>query len=102
MGVRGVGASSFLPRDLIRDNDDFRRRRRKREDGGHLGMTTSSSSDASIPSYSDVVIVVVGSDVDANLVIEVKRADLVKSLRRTLQTSCEAAGFVPPIYTWER
>ena len=49
-----------------------------------------------------VVVVDGADDLDVRLVTEVRRASLVKSLRRTLQSSCEEAGIVPPIYTWER
>ncbi|KAL3778569.1 hypothetical protein ACHAW5_007024 [Stephanodiscus triporus] len=47
-------------------------------------------------------MVVDGADVDADLVTEVRRASLVRSLRGTLSASCRAAGFVAPTYTWER
>ena len=36
------------------------------------------------------------------IIMEVHCASLVWSLRRTLQSSCEEAGIVAPIYTWER
>ncbi len=50
-----------------------------------------------------VVLVVDGADnLDVHLVTEVRRSSLVRSLRRTLQSSCKEAGIVVPIYTWER
>ena len=46
-------------------------------------------------------IVIDGADLDVRNIMEVRPASLVRSLRRTLQSSCEEAGIVVPIYTWE-
>ena len=42
-----------------------------------------------------------GVDLDVWLVAKVCHPSLVRSLRRTLQLSCEEVGIIAPIYTWE-
>jgi len=98
-GDGDAGTSSFY--GLIREDGEHRRRRRE------ASSSSSSSSSFADPSSSPdglvgAAIVVDGVDLDVRLVAEVRRASLVKSLRRTLQSSCEGAGIVAPIYTWER
>jgi hypothetical protein len=48
------------------------------------------------------LISVDGSDIDADLVMEVQCASLVRPLCRTLLASCKAAGVLAPTYTWEQ
>ena len=105
-GDGDAGTSSFF--GLIREDGEHRRRRREAGGAHHPPGSSSSSSSFADPSSSPdglvgAAIVVDGVvDLDVRLVAEVRRASLVKSLRRTLQSSCEEAGIVAPIYTWER
>ncbi len=98
------GSSSFYGLILREDGE----RKRRRAGGAHPPPGSSSFTDH--PSSSPdglgaavVILVVDGADdLDVRLVTEVRRSFLVRSLCRTLKSSCKEVGIVVPIYTWER
>jgi hypothetical protein len=87
------GSSSFYGLILQEDGE----RKRRRAGGAHPPPGLSSFTDH--PSSSPdglgaavVVLIVNGADdLDVRLVMEVRRSSLVRSLRRTLQSSCKEA-----------
>jgi hypothetical protein len=69
---------------------------------GSLLFTNHLSSSPNGLGAAVVILVVNGADnLDVRLVTEVRRSSLMRSLRRTLQSSCKEARIVVPI-TWER
>jgi hypothetical protein len=97
------GSSSFYGLILPEDGE----RKRRRAGRAHLPPGSSSFTDhpSSSPNGLGAAIVVLvfdgADDLDVRLVTEVRHSSLVRSLRRTLQSSCKEAGIVVPI-TWER
>jgi hypothetical protein len=83
-------------------------RKRRRLGGAHPppGPSLFTDHPSSSPNglgMAVVILIVDGADdLDVRLVTEMRRSFLVRSLRRTLQSSCKEAGIVVPIYTWKR
>ncbi len=100
----GNGGSSLFYGLILREDGE---RKHRRVGGAHPPPGSSLFTDH--PSSSPdglgaavVVLVIDGADnLDMRLVTEVRRSSLVRSLCRTLQSSCKEAGIVVPI-TWER
>jgi hypothetical protein len=97
------GSLSFYGLILREDG----KRKRHQAGGAHPSPGLSSFTEhlSSSPDglgTAVVFLIVHGADdLDVRLVTEVRRSSLVRSLCRTLQSSCEEAGIVMPI-TWER
>jgi hypothetical protein len=98
------GSSLFYGLILWEDGE----RKRRRAGGAHPppGLSLFTDHPSSSPDClgaAVVVLVLDGADnLDVRLVTEVRRSSLVRSLRRTLKSSCKEAGIVVPIYIWER
>jgi hypothetical protein len=101
----GNGGSSLFYGLILQEDGKHKRRR---AGGAHpppglLSFTNHPSSSPNGLGAAVVVHVVDGADdLDVRLVTEVRRSFLVRSLRRTLQSSCKEVVIVVPIYTWER
>jgi hypothetical protein len=106
-GVNGNGNGGSLSFYglILREDGECKLRR---AGGAHPPPGSSSFTDhpSSSPNGLGVAIIVLvinGADnLDVRLIMEMRRSSLVRSLRRTLQSSCKEAGIVVPIYTWER
>ncbi len=61
-----------------------------------------SSSPDGLGAAVNVLVVDGADDLDVRLVTEVHCSSLVRSLHRTLKSSCKEARIVVPIYTWKR
>jgi hypothetical protein len=100
----GNGGSSSFYGMILREDGKHKCHR-----AGEAHPPPGSSSFTDHPSSSPnglgaavVVLVFDGADdLDVRLVTEVRRSSLLRSLCRTLQSSCKEAGIVVPI-TWER